>query len=185
MVHSIPKVVEAIINTTVSATCSPGGASVSSTDLNGRILDLRELGRHYGWAVPFGNVSGYESTEADRKVILAVKMQHGDSSGGGDFADYSTVFQAADANFFTSFHTTVMTGSWTTSIMHGQTNSSIYDIRAMKRWMRPVLTPTINFQATSTSLLAFLNVNGGVVFLTADEEPPRANTGIGSTSTTT
>lgn len=184
-VRNIPKVVQSIANGTVSYTSSPAGDYRSSTDINGSVIDRQVLGRSYSWCSPFGMASGAASTQVDHKITLGIKLQHGSSSDGGDMVDYSTQSQPADVNFFTSAMTTDFT-NWTTGAMRGQTLPGVYDLRGANRFIRPVLTPTINFNATSTTVAAaLLSVSGGCVFVNADEEPPRVNTDAYSTSTST
>src|SRR5690349_6416616 len=85
-------------------TCSTGdGASAAA--INGREIDRLGLGggRIYESAEPFIHVyTTVGSTAADQKVTLSIKLQHSDSSGGGDMADYSTGMTAADAVFRTT-----------------------------------------------------------------------------------
>ena len=183
--RNIPKVVQSLANATVSYTSSPAGDHRSSTDINGSIIDREVLGRNYTWASPFLLGSGQASTAVDAKITLAAKLQHGTSSDGGDMTDYSTQNQAADAVFFTTAMTTSYT-NWTTGAGRFQTLPGVYDLRGAGRFIRPVFTPTINFNATSTTPAAeLLSVSGGVVFMNADEEPPRPNTDVYSTSTST
>ena len=185
MIRNIPKVVQSIANGTVSFTSSPAGDYRSSTDINGSVIDRETLGRRYSFCSPFGIVSGFASTNADRKVTLGIKMQHGTSPSGGDMADFSTESQPADAVFFSTGLTSDMV-NWTTGALRGQTLPGTWDLRKANRYVRPVLTPTIDLNATSTGTAAeLLSVAGGVVFIHADEEPPAANTDAYSTSTST
>ena len=183
-IRNIPKVVQSLANGIVSYTSSPAGDYRSSTDINGSIVDREVLGRNYSWASPFLLGSGQASTEADQKITLAAKLQHGTSSGGGDMADYSTGSQAADAIFFTTAQTTSFV-NWTTGDGRFQTLPGVYDLRGAYRFIRPVFTPTINHNATSTTIAAALDISGGLVMMNADEEPPRANKDVYSTSTST
>jgi hypothetical protein len=183
--RELPKIVYGVQGT-VSYTSSPAGTYRSSTDINGAVIDRLALGREYNGCMPFGTGSGAASTEADAKVTMGIKLQHGDSSGGGDMADFSTQSTPTDAVFGTSAQTTPM-DLWTTGAMSVFTRSGVYDLRAAKRYIRPVLTPTIEFNATSTTASGnLLNVHTGVCLLEADEQPDRLPTvGVGTTSTST
>lgn len=183
-IHVIPKVVQGISNGTVNRTCSAGGDYVSATDISGRVVDRLLLGNTYMYAYPYAAFNGPQSTEADAKITLAVKMQHGDSSGGGDMADYSTGEQPTTVTFLTSAMTTPM-ASWSTGPVLGESYPGLYNLRGAKQYVRCVATPTINFQATATSTADQLHISGGLVFLGAEEEPGVANDGLFSTSTTT
>src|SRR5574343_913379 len=89
-------------------TCSTGDV-LSGAAINGRVIDRLGLGRNriYETAEPFIHVyTTVGSTAADQRVTLSVKLQHGDSSGGGDMADYSTGMTAPDVNFRTTAEST-------------------------------------------------------------------------------
>src|SRR3990167_6845348 len=89
---------------------SSGGMAVATTQA--KIIDrLRfPIGAHYGAAAVMAHlVSTRGTTEANAKVAIGVKLQHGDSSAGGDMADYSTGSQPDDRiSFGSSVRTTDM-----------------------------------------------------------------------------
>ncbi|MFQ5765678.1 MAG: hypothetical protein ACE5GT_12185 [Rhodospirillales bacterium] len=170
-------------------TCSASGtAAVTETSVNGRIIDRLgdELLRRYRTVEPFAYLFATRgSTEADRKLTLGVHVQHGDSSGGGDMADYSTGSQAATRTFFTSAGTTPM-GGWSTGVLYGQSDAAYYDLTAAKRFVRGVLHVKKNRITTETSGDEGMLAGAMFRFGGAEELPDRANTtGAGSTSTTT
>lgn len=183
--RDIPKMVQAIDNTTISYTSSPAGDVRSGCSISsGTLIDRTKLGRNYNACVPFAIGKGNASTEVDAKLTLGIKLQHGDSSGGGDLADYSTQSQPTDAVFMSSAMTTSYT-NWTTGDKVIQSNPGVYDLRGAKRYLNVVLTPTIQFNSTSTATSAnMLRVSGGVAFLKADEEPYKT-AGIGDFSSST
>lgn len=183
-IRVIPKVVQGIDNTVVYRSCSAGGDVASGTAVAGRVIDRTLIGRGYAYAYPYATFNGPQSTEVDQKVALDVKLQHGDSSGGGDMADYSTEHQPATATFMTTIMSTDMV-YWTSGALKGESYPGIYDLRGAKRYIRCAATPTINFQATATSTADQLHLSGGIVFLGADEEPGKVNDGLFSTSTST
>ncbi len=173
---------------------STANTVVSGVAANGRVIDRST--RSSSPDVPAGTLysvamigglwnSTRGSTEADRKMTLAIKLQHGDSSGGGDMADYSTQFQQDDRVFFTTVQTTDL-NNWSTAPFIGTTNPTYYDLRAAKRYIRTVLTGTKNRGTTESSGDEQSRVSATITFLGGDfvKDPPRY-TGAGSTSTST
>jgi hypothetical protein len=132
-------------------TCSTGDV-LSGAAINGRVIDRLGLGRNriYETAEPF--IHAYTtvgSTAADQKVTLSIKLQHGDSSGGGDMADYSTGMQSADAIFRTTAESTAYQ-NWSTGAQFWGHDSE-YNVIAAKRYVRPVGVWTRGGTTTSTA----------------------------------
>lgn len=172
-------------------TCSATGTYRSSdgtTGLAGRIIDRldNELLRRYRTAEPFATLfATVGSTEADRKLTLGVILSHGDSSGGGDMAEYSTGSRPATRTFFTTAGTTAM-ASWSTGSFYGQSIPAYYDLTAAKQYLRLDVLTAKNRVTTESSGDENYKIGAAIRFGGADELPDRANTtGIGSTSTTT
>lgn len=169
--------VDALQSTTFAATGSAG-----------RIVDrLGDMmtARYYAAGVYANIYSSRGSTEADRKVTLSVKLQHGDSSGGGDMADYSTQNQAADQIFWTTIQTTPMV-SWSTAPFYGQTNQSYYDLKAAKRFVRTVVFASKNRVTTESSGDEGSRIGTVLALAGGDRQPQLAAwRGVGSTSTST
>jgi hypothetical protein len=178
------KVVEAVATQRVYA-CSTGDV-ISTSDINGSVIDRLALGRLYHVAVPFAigrAVAG--TTQANEKITVAVRLQHGDSSGGGDMADYSTQNQPDDAVFNTSAMTTPM-DAWSTGAARVESREGAYSIVGAKQFIRPVITVTLPGNTTATASGDNVDVSGGVVFVDTDEAPGRPNqSGAFSTSTST
>lgn len=182
----------------VVITCSTAGqvqvstvnvvAAAAETTVNGRVIDRLgdELMTRYYYAEPFAYLWATRgSTEADRLLSLGVKLQHGDSSGGGDMAEFSTGSRPAVRSFFSSVQTTPM-ASWSTGPIYGQSIPGFYDLRPAKRFIRVTAQPKKNRVTTESSGDESFHVGGGLSFRGADELPDIANsTGVGSTSTTT
>lgn len=164
-----------------------GNVSASGTAINGRVLD--RLDTQYGGGILTKATiaatlwASRGSTEADRKLMLAVKLQHGDSSGGGGMADYSTGQQPTDKVFFTSAQTTPM-ANWSTGPFYGEI-SGHYDVTAAKPYLRTVTTPTKNRVTTESSGDESFHLGSDIRFGGADEWPLPASTGAGSTTTST
>lgn len=167
---------------------STGLATTSSASgLNGRVID--RLSDLFTKDVPLVAApytllySSRGSTEADRKLTLGVKLQHGDSSGGGDMADYTTGSTPEDKVYFTTARTTDMT-AWSSGLFRGQSNPAYYDLRAAKRYIRAVHYATKNRATTESSGDEGARVSGGIVFL-GGNTPKVDLEGAGSTSTST
>ena len=178
------KVVEAVSAQRVFS-CTTGDV-VSTSAINGSVIDRLGLGRLYTIGVPFAvarQVLG--STEVDQKVTIAVKLQHGDSSGGGDMADYTTRNQPDDAIFNTSAMTTPI-AAWSTDPARMESAEGAYPLVAAKQYVRPVITVTINSETTATASGEEVDVSGGIIFEIADENPGRVHGRVPfSTSTST
>lgn len=132
-------------------TCSTGDVA-SGAAINGRVIDRLGLGRNriFETAEPFiHSYTTVGSTAADQKTTLSIKLQHGDSSGGGDMADYSTGMQAADVNFLTTAMTTTLQ-NWSTGAQFWSHDSE-YNIIPAKRYIRPVGVWTHGGSSTSTA----------------------------------
>ena len=172
--RDLPLPVRGFVSTTVSVTSSTGGDTVSGTAINGDVIDTRALGAKYMEVKPLVVGSGYSSTMVDRKLALAVKLQSGDSSGGGDMADVSTGSQAADTIFGTTFHTTDFV-TWTTGAQkfYAPAGDGTYSLRQTDGpYVRMVVTPTFSGQATATAAAQLLTLQGVMLFSAGDAQPP-------------
>jgi hypothetical protein len=167
-------------------TCSTGDV-LSGAAINGRVIDRLGLGRNrvYEHAIPF--ISAYTtvgSTAGDARVTLSIKLQHGDSSGGGDMADYSTGMQAADASFRTTAESTAHQ-NWSTGPQFWA-HQSHYNVIPAKRYVRPVGIWTRGGSSTSTGAgsIDYNYVSLGVMFSGPDHAGEALTTST-STSTST
>ena len=170
---------------------------VASTDgavgISGAIIDrLGDLLGHTRFTVAMPTTffhSTRGSTGADRKISLGVKLQHGDSSGGGDLADFSTGSQPTDKVYFSTARTTDM-ANWDTTGSSGgarlSSPSAYYDIRAAKRFIRAVhLVYKANATTESTGDEGG-RISGSITFLGGDLLPMVAGaTNYSATSSTT
>lgn len=150
------------------------------TSAAGRVIDRTAppLGTLYNVAMPAAVINSTRgSTEANRSIMLGIKLQHGDSSAGGDMADYSTNNQPADRQYFSTGRTTDML-SWelsgrSTGAFQGATNPAYYDLRGAKRFIRTIVraclpgrTPTTESTAEEGSRVA-----AEIVFLAGEQLP--------------
>lgn len=167
-------------------TCSTGDI-LSGAAINGRIIDRLGLGGNRIFEDASVGITAYTtvgSTAADKRITLGVKLQHGDSSGGGDQADYSTGYQAADQNFFTTAESTAYQ-NWTTGVLY-LGHQSWYNVIPAKRYVRAVgfLTKGGTTTSTAAGSVDYLYANLMVRFGGADYDPPTLSTST-STSTST
>lgn len=165
-------------------TCSTGDVA-SGAAINGRVIDRLGLGRNriFEFAEPF--IHAYTtvgSTAADQRVTLSIKLQHGDSSGGGDMADYSTGMQEPDLNFRTTAESTAFQNWSTGAQFYG--HDSEYNVIAAKRYIRPVGVFTRNGSSTSTAAGSIDNayVTLGVRF--SGPEHSYSQSWVGNSTTT-
>ena len=166
--------------------CATGGVlATSGADINGQIVDRLNLGRHYQ-AVEIAVIGRtMTSTQLNKKITIARKLQHGDSSDGNDMADYATSQKPPDLVFFTSALTTPM-AAWSTAREEIRTPGGQYDLRGAKRFVRCVITPTMPGNTTATAAGNEAELAGALVFRAADESPPILTaTQGGSTATAT
>lgn len=103
------------------------------------------------------------STFAARNINAYVKLQHGDSSGGGDMADYSTQDQPVTTNWLSSALSSDQ-ASWTTGKVVFNTNPCQYELSGAKRYIRSVGNVTKFGASTCSSGDDLLVVAMGMTF---------------------
>jgi hypothetical protein len=167
-------------------TCSTGDV-LSGAAINGRVIDRLGLGARYQFraANPFLHVTTtVGSTAPDQKIALDIKIQHGDSSGGGDMADFTTGLQPATRTFLSTFMSTVMQ-NWSTGQQFFDHNGE-YEITAAKRYIRAVGTVTRGGVTTSTAAgsIDFAYADMGINFKEADNAPFTDTTSTATSSST-
>lgn len=165
---------------------------------NGRVIDrlLYPVGGNYNAASVASYLSStVGSTAAGRKFVLGVKLQHGDSSGAGDMADYSTGSQPNDVIYFGSTNRTsdmqtwdlvgASTGGLSTGFIYAASLPGYYDLRGAKRYIRVVGRFGINLPTTATADIEYARVGQTICFLAAQQAPAKADTTSPFSSTTT
>lgn len=168
-------------------TCSTGDVA-SGAAINGRIIDRLGLGGGQIFENVMAGISVLTtvgSTAADKRITLAVKIQHGDQASGSDMADYSTGQQSADKNYFTTAETTTLQ-NWSTEVL-ALSHESTYNVIAAKRYIRAVGVVTRAAGATSTaaSSIDTVNANLYVTFTKPDRTKDLSLSTSTSTSTST
>lgn len=171
------------------------GAQVSSGGMvavEGRIIDRTRypIPVHYNAATIQAVLhSSRGSTEADRKLAVGAVLNHGDSSGGGDMAEYSTGSRPQDRLYFSSARTTDM-ASWdiaeSSGAVYAMSNPGTYDLRAAKRYLRVDARVGKNRVTTESSGDEQSRVSATITFLSGDDVPGGLDTTSPmSTSTST
>jgi hypothetical protein len=172
--HYTPVTVAAKVNHIVGD-CSTGMDSTNGGTFNGLIIDRQALGgTMFTHAHPFllGTVPGVTSTAGARWRSLAIKLRHGDSSGGGDLADYSTGQIPAAVTFYTTQGESTDWQTFTTGTLRMQTGSVAYPLLGAKRFITAAGTVATAGVSTSTAAVVGLAVSLGVNLLRADNDNP-------------
>lgn len=174
---------------TADAVVAPTGGTYVT--FNGNVIDRigPPLGTLYMVAQPSVTLfSTRGSTEANRQIGLGLKMQHGDSSGGGDMADYATQAQPDDRTYFGTGRTTDML-NWdatlSTGVLNATSNPAYYDLRAAKRYIRVVGRVMKNGVTTETSGDELSRIGASITFIGGQQMPEPANTRTSPFSTST
>ena len=157
----------------------------------GRTIDrlAAPLGAHYTVAYPQARaVSTLGSTEADRQFKLGVYLQHGDSSGAGDMAEYSTDRRADDRTYFGTGRTTDML-NWTAGVSTGGldacSNPVQYDLRSAKQYIRVAVRVYKSAVTTESSGDEHARISANLVLGGADVLPQTVDVITSPYSTTT
>jgi hypothetical protein len=147
------------------------------------------VGARYNVAMPAAHYhASAGSTEADRKITIGVRLQHGDSSGGGDMADYSTQNVQAARQYFSTARTSEMKNwdaSLSTGALFAHSAPTYYDLRAAKRYVRVAIPVFKNRVTTESSGDEPARVGAAVAFLAGDRLPEvRPATAFGTATST-
>jgi len=174
------------LNATADAVVSAG----AETTAFGVVIDRLgpSLGSVYNFAFPAGHFhASAGSTEANRQLTPGVKLQHGDSSGGGDMADYSTQNQPDNRTYFGTGRTSDM-ANWDASLSTGplyiQSNSAGYDLRAAKRYVRVAVPVSKNRVTTESSGDEPARIGAAITFLAGNRLPEVLNPIYGTATAT-
>jgi hypothetical protein len=144
----------------------------------GRVIDRTAppLGTLYNVVMPavqWNSTRG--STEANRSFSVGVKLQHGDSSGGGDMADYSTANQPAVRQYFSTKRSTDglnwEVGGRSTGPVFAVSNPAYYDLRAAKQYIRIGVLLNKNNVTTESSGDEHAHITGTLTFLAGASLP--------------
>lgn len=189
------KIVDGLSSLQTVFTCSTGGV-LSAADINGDVIDRQGIKTfHLGKNEVYGAVAvaltafSPGSTQVNRLITAKARLQHGDSSGGGDMADLvqaRTTDASARWSYGTSAHTTDF-ANWTTGALGGIASPPAnYELSGFaKRYIRAVgnLTVPGNTTSTASGSTDLWQVRLPMVFMEPYSSPPAGR--VGSTSTST
>lgn len=176
-----------------AADFSTGSGRNSGTGISGRIIDrLNEpfITERYTVAFPMAYLeSTHGSTELNRQLAINVKLQHGNSSGGGDMADYTTGILTApgapaEVILFTTAQTTPQV-NWSTGAVRAASGQLGYDLRGANRYIRTVVGAFKNRVTTESSGDESFHVGATIALFGAPQVLQSAWTSAGSSSTST
>lgn len=117
--------------------CATGGDSTSGGTFNGSVVDRLSLGAQFTHAQPVltGQLPGTTSTAGGRYVLVQTKLRHGDSSGGGDLADFSTGLIADAMPHFTTQGESTDWKNFTTGPVRVQCSPAAFPLQGAKRFI--------------------------------------------------
>jgi hypothetical protein len=174
MLHYTPMILTAKA-THQTADCGTGGVdSTSGGVFNGSVIDRLALGPAFTHAQPFlvGQLPGTTSTSGARYRKVAVKLRHGDSSGGGDLADFLTDMIPAGTPFYTTQGESTDWKNWTTGNVRLQASHVAYPLLGAKRFITAAGTITGPGLTTATAAGNLVTAALGVALQRADQEGP-------------
>lgn len=136
MIRSTPVYVQCKENHTV-LDCATGGDSTSGGVFNGSVIDLQALPSRFTHAQPViaGTLPGTTSTAGGSRLQLDVRLKHGDSSGGGDAANFSTDQLPDEPQKYYSTANSTDHPSWTTGTIRTQYSPAPIPLLGAKRYL--------------------------------------------------
>lgn len=153
--------------------CATGGDSTSGGVFTGAVIDLQALPSRFTHLQPViaGTLPGTTSTAGASRIELDVRLQHGDSSGGGDMANLSTDMLPATPQKYFSTEMSTDHPSWSTGTIRAQYSPEAIPLLGAKRYVRTGGQVQRIGGATSTAAGAIFTCHLGAIFLNAQEEP--------------
>lgn len=201
LLRDIPITLSAMTETSL-ITCSTasqvfGGTGVAyissngATGAYGRTIDrlADDLFARYQVAIPQVIVQSTRgSTEANRQITVGLQLHHGDSSGGGDLAEYSTQNRPAVRALFSTARTSDM-ANWSTAYSTGVITGlsslpAIYDLRAAKRFIAVLVQVQKNRVTTESSGDEGLRIRADITFAGGDQVPQTPTSTVAWSSST-
>ena len=179
MIRSTPVYVQSKENHVVGD-CSTNGDSTSGGTFYGSIIDLQAFRSRFTHIQPViaGTLPGVTSTAGASRVSLDVVVQSGNSSGGGDMANYSTEELPSSAQNYFSTAMSTSHPSWSTGTIRTQYSPEPITLLGTKRYVRVGGQVTRIGNATSTAAANLWTGHLGVNLLNAGEEGPTRNLAV-------
>lgn len=160
--------------------CSTNGDSTSGGTFYGSIIDLHAFRSRFTHIQPViaGTLPGVTSTAGASRVSLDVVVQSGNSSGGGDMANYSTEeLPSTPQNYFSTAMSTSHP-SWSTGTIRTQYSPEPIALLGAKRYVRVGGQVQRIGNATSTAAANLWTGHLGTNLLNAAEEGPTRNLAV-------
>ena len=162
--------------------------SAAETTAFGRVISRAEFPLFQEGFLVAAPAAWIHSTRGDtgacRRLSVGVRLQHGDSSGGGDMADFSTGSTPATANYGTTVRTSEYK-SWSTVYSTGElylpTNPAFYPLRAAKQYVRVAVSVFKYAFTTETTGDEGARV-GAIISFMGGHKIPYGMAGYGSTT---
>lgn len=172
MIRSTPVYIQGKENVLVLDCCT-GGDSTSGGNINGNLIDLNALPGRFTHIQPIiaAQLPGTTSTAGGSRVSLEVRIQTGNSSGGGDLANLSTdMLPSAAQNYYSTAMTTDHK-SWSTGNIRLQHSPTCIPLLSADRYVRVQGVVTRVGISTSTAAGQQLIAHLGCNLINGDEQP--------------
>lgn len=173
MIRSTPVYIQSKENHVV-LDCATGGDSTSGGVFDGNVIDLQALPSRFTHIQPViaGTLPGTTSTAGGSRVLLDVRVKHGDSSGGGDAANLSTDQLPSSPQSYYATDMSTDHPSWSTGTIRVQYSPAPIPILGAKRYVRTSGQVTRIGISTSTAAAQILTCHLGANLMNAQEDGP-------------
>lgn len=171
MIRSTPVYIQCKESFTV-LDCATGADNTSGGSVVGGVIDRQALGMQFTHAQPVIACThpGSTSTAGLNRLKLDLVLQHGDSSGGGDLANFSTDQLPTSALQIGATDRSTDHPSWSTGTIRGQYSPEPISLMGAKRYLA-VAGQVIRVGATTATAAANITTaHLGVNMLNADVE---------------
>lgn len=171
MIRSTPVYVQSKENHIV-LDCATGGDSTSGGVFDGSVIDLEAFPSRFTHLQPViaGTLPGTTSTAGGSRILLDVRLKHGDSSGGGDAANLSTDQLPASPQVYYATDMSTDHPSWSTGTIRVQYSPEPIPLLSAKRYVRTSGQVTRIGISTSTAAAQILTCHLGANLLNAQSQ---------------
>lgn len=179
MIRTTPVYVQCKENHTVHD-CSTGGDSTSGGVFTGSVIDLQAFPSRFTYVQPViaGTLPGTTSTAGASRIELDVRLQHGDSSAGGDMANLSTDQLPSFTQKYFATDMSTDHPSWSTGTIRAAYSPEPIPLLGCKRYIRTGGQVTRIGGATSTAAGAIFTCHLGANLLNAQTEGAGRNLAV-------
>ena len=171
MIRSTPVYIQSKENHIV-LDCATGGDSTSGGVFDGSVIDLEALPSRFTHLQPViaGTLPGTTSTAGGSRILVDVRVKHGDSSGGGDAANLSTDQLPSSPQAYYATDMSTDHPSWSTANIRVQYSPAPISLLGAKRYVRTSGQVTRIGIATSTAAGQLFTCHLGANLLNAQAE---------------